>query len=354
VTSDSRRERNEACLLTPPGAGALAVIALRGPRVWSLVSPYFQSKRQPVLRLQPTLTFGTLSAEERGDEIVLRLQGDAAGQYLELQLHGGPGVVAWCMRFMEELGIHHVPWTEWLHDDAERLLPLAMTKKTASFLLDQCGGAFAQRLRDMQSLPDRQSALQQVNDLLSWSSLGLHLVKPWQVLLAGPPNVGKSSLLNALAGYQRAITSETPGTTRDLVSAMVVCDGYPLEFIDSAGLRACDDLLEQAGIERTQSVSEEADVILWLVDESEVTPPPPTLQPTFTIVTKADLPRQHTMVADHSVSAVTGEGVAALLARVKQHLLPVEPPPGQVFPLTLAHVEQLRQLQASLQDTTDN
>lgn len=342
-----------ACLLTPPGAGALAVIALRGPQVWSLVSPYFQSKRLPVLGMQPTLTFGTLSTEQQGDEIVLLLQGDEAEQYLELQLHGGPGVVAWCLRFMEELGIHVVSWTEWLHDDAERLLPLAMTKKTASHLLDQCGGAFHTRLREMEQQPDRLAALQQVNDLLAWSRLGLHLVKPWKVLLAGPPNVGKSSLLNALAGYQRAITSETPGTTRDLVSSVVICDGYPLEFIDSAGLRASNDPFEKAGMERTQAASAEADVILWLVDSCEPNSSP-TLQPTFTIGTKADLPRQYQVAVDHSVSAVTGEGVAALLTMVKQYLLPVEPPPGQPFPLTFAHMEQLRQLQALLQNSAGN
>ena len=333
--------RPQACLLTPPGAGALAVIAVRGSRAWPLLSPYFQPRRQPpVLQSLPTLTFGTLTAEGQGDEIVLLLQGDAHEQYLELQLHGGPGVITWCLRFLEDRGCTIVPWTDWVHDDAERLLPLAMTKRTASILLDQTRGAFAIRLREL----EHEAARHQVYELLTWAHLGLHLVTPWKVLLAGPPNVGKSSLLNALAGYQRAITSATPGTTRDLVSTIVVCDGFPIEFVDSAGLRTSDDPLEQAGMERTHDAVGTADVVLWLVDGATPSIPSPGLNPTFTIGTKADLGHVHRSTTDFIVSAHTGVGVATLLQRVKQHLIPRDPSPGQIMPITPAQVERLRQL----------
>jgi tRNA modification GTPase len=146
----------------------------------------------------------------------------------------------------------------------------------------------------------------------------------FRVVLAGPPNVGKSSLLNALAGYQRAIISSIPGTTRDLLSALVVCDGYPIEFLDSAGLRQSDDPLEQAGMARTQTAGDDADVILWLVDLHEPISSTPGLKPTLTIGTKADLPRLNMAPVDHFVSAQTGEDVAELLQKILRYLVPRE------------------------------
>ena len=79
--------------------------------------------------------------------------------------------------------------------------------------------------------------------------LGLHLARPWQVVVAGPPNVGKSSLINALAGYPRAIVHWAPGTTRDAVTVETVLDGWPVELCDTAGLRTAGDAVERAGIE---------------------------------------------------------------------------------------------------------
>lgn len=346
---EERSPHRVACLLTPPGAGALAVIALRGPDVWPLLAPYFQARRHtPVAGTRPTLTFGTLTADGQGDEIILLLQGDASEQYVELQLHGGPGVVAWCLRFLEQLGCQLVPWNEWLPDKTERLLPHALTKTTASHLLDQCGRALPQRLHALKQLPDRQAALQQVNELLRWASLGLHLVTPWKVLLAGPPNVGKSSLLNALVGYQRAITSSIPGTTRDVISGIVVCDGYPIEFLDSAGLRHSEDPLEQAGMAHTRLAGNDADVVLWLEDLHEPSTSAPVLKPALTIGTKADLPRRNTVPVDHVVSAQSGEGVGQLLQKVLHICMPVKPQPGQLMPISLAQIAELHQLRDEL------
>jgi tRNA modification GTPase len=104
----------------------------------------------------------------------------------------------------------------------------APTLRTAAILLDQYHGAFDRAIRD----PD------QFAELASWASLGRHLVAPWKVAVAGPPNVGKSSLINALAGYQRSVVSETAGTTRDVVTVQVAFDGWPVELADTAGLRA--------------------------------------------------------------------------------------------------------------------
>ena len=79
-------------------------------------------------------------------------------------------------------------------------------------------------------------------------------------------NVGKSSLVNALAGYQRSVVTETPGTTRDVVSASLAIDGWPVELIDTAGQRGVADPLEEQGIARGRLAVAAADLCLWVVD----------------------------------------------------------------------------------------
>jgi tRNA modification GTPase len=94
----------------------------------------------------------------------------------------------------------------------------------------------------------------------------------WMVLLTGPPNVGKSTLLNALAHEERAIVSPTPGTTRDWVDARVVWDGELIRLVDTAGLRTSEELVEREGVRRTVSLTEEADVVVLVIDGSQEWP----------------------------------------------------------------------------------
>ncbi len=89
------------------------------------------------------------------------------------------------------------------------------------------------------------------------------------VAIVGQPNVGKSTLLNALVGRQRAIVSDIPGTTRDELDATVEIEGLPFRFVDTAGLRASDDVIEQEGIKRSRVAAESADIVLLIVDLSE-------------------------------------------------------------------------------------
>lgn len=146
-----------------------------------------------------------------------------------------------------------------------------------------------------------------------------------RVAIAGPPNAGKSSLLNALAGREAAITSEIAGTTRDLVEVPTALAGLPFLLTDTAGLRESDDPVESIGIARAQAALEAADLILWLG--------PPDAAPeggrTIRVHAKADLAPRHPL-ADIAVSVVTGGGVAELtevLLERGRRLLPV---PGEV------------------------
>ncbi|HQR05456.1 MAG TPA: 50S ribosome-binding GTPase [Gemmatales bacterium] len=343
--------RDVVCCLSPAGASAIAVVGLRGPTVWSKLSPYFTStKKQPTLSKVPQTYLGKLQRDGLGDEVILVLTGDETHQEIELQLHGGPGVVTWCLQLAVELGCERIEWPEWIDTDLWKLLPLATTKKTAGMLLDQCLGAFDRTLTALkQPASDRCQRLTEVDELLSWESLGTHLVQPWKIVLAGPPNVGKSSLLNALLGFERAITSSIPGTTRDLVAATVVWDGYPLEFIDTAGLRQQGGSLETAGMDQTRLISKQADLVIWLTDLSERDPVIPTdIQPNMIIGTKSDLPHQNKSLIELNVSAKTGSGLKELLAAVLQKLLPQPPQPGQALPVIPSQVAELHHLRQIL------
>ena len=135
------------------------------------------------------------------------------------------------------------------------------------------------------------------------------------VTIAGPPNVGKSTLLNLLAGRDVAIVSARAGTTRDTIEVHLDLDGYAMRLIDTAGLRATDDPIEQDGIARARARARSADLVLWLHDGSHDTAPDVETRGTvWRVATKADLPHGLDGTADFRVSAKTGQGIDALLA----------------------------------------
>ena len=135
-----------------------------------------------------------------------------------------------------------------------------------------------------------------------------------RVIVAGPPNAGKSSLINAIAGEERAIVTEVPGTTRDHIEVPLSLDGMPIILTDTAGLRATEDTVERIGVERAKSLVERADILLWLGDPADA----PNHDRLVQVHPKADLLGQD-LPAEGSVavSSVTGAGLANLLERVR-------------------------------------
>ncbi len=130
-----------------------------------------------------------------------------------------------------------------------------------------------------------------------------------RIVVAGPPNAGKSSLLNALAQRDAAIVTETPGTTRDALDIALDLGGVPVLVTDTAGLRETDDTIERLGIARTQERLADADLVLWLGTEP---PPAGHARPLWWVATKTDLDPPHETAA-HAISTRTGEGLPELL-----------------------------------------
>ncbi len=169
--------------------------------------------------------------------------------------------------------------------------------------------------------------------LLATSEQGVLVHEGALVVFAGAPNVGKSSLFNALLGEARAIVAEVPGTTRDAIEAVLDLPGWPLRLVDTAGLRDTSDVVERLGIETSERYLSRASVILACVDSKESVHAIDTLRkqsPAAVIVvaTKSDLVAQRSEVtADIAVSAQTGAGLASLLELIEARLAGVRGQP---------------------------
>ena len=179
------------------------------------------------------------------------------------------------------------------------------------------------------------------------------------MVLAGRPNVGKSRLLNALAGYGRAIVDPSPGTTRDVVTVRTALDGWPVELADTAGLRDPEGAIEAAGIALARARQRTADLLIVVLDRSE----PWTADDqallgeankagasTLIVANKADLPAAWDVWGDDvlTISAERGDGIEPLIHTLAQRLVPDPPPAGAGVPFRPAHFRRIDRACAAL------
>jgi tRNA modification GTPase len=159
-----------------------------------------------------------------------------------------------------------------------------------------------------------RAAVQRIDRALATADAALRLREGFTVVIAGPPNVGKSTLMNALAGRDVAITSPIPGTTRDLIEVFLDLRGYPVILVDTAGIRESHDPIEHEGILRARRRATSADLTLWLNDGDGKAPIMGC--PTLAVRTKLDLGQAHAAAPGSpnlAISAKTGAGVDRLL-----------------------------------------
>jgi tRNA modification GTPase len=356
VTAVHNQSATLVALLTPTGTSAIAVLAIQGPSAWVTVRDLFRPVNR-ALAWPPEgidagqFWVGRFGTEASGDEVVLAIKRLAPIPWLEVHCHGGIEVVRWILETLQRRGIEVCSWQELerqitkdpLQVAAMDALAHASTARTAAILLDQCHGAFARVIAATLAALDRgnvDEATQLLRTLARFTTLGRHLMQPWRVAVMGAPNVGKSSLVNALAGYQRSIVASTPGTTRDVVTTLIAVEGWPIELADTAGLREAAETLEGEGIARARSAGEASDLRIWVLDAT-VPPvlPPAFLSPVLLVVNKIDLPSAWNLgeaVGAVRVSALQGEGVPLLCEQLSRSLVPDTPPPGAAVPFTAA------------------
>jgi tRNA modification GTPase len=233
--------------------------------------------------------------------------------------------------------------SEHLMADRERLLNLlARIEAWIDFpdedIQPEVGDGFRSEVSDL---------LKSSAQLLSTAPLGQRLRSGYRLVLAGPPNVGKSSLLNTLLGNNRAIVSPTPGTTRDTVEESIVVAGFPVRLIDTAGLRPSTDPVELEGMARTRAAMDSADLVLALIDRTQLVDPcrqewDRLGNKVLKVLTKADRP-QVSKEDGLLVSSQTGAGLDELRKTITHRLTGnVTAPGSDEIAINARHEDALR------------
>jgi len=301
-----------AAVITPPGEGGVAVIRISGPRSHQIADQLFIcSPPLPSRRPENTFVYGKIQDQGQHLDEGLLLIWRAPRSYtcedvVEFQCHGGSAVASRVLRACLECGARPADPGEFtrraflngridlLQAEAVMDLVRSHSERARAAALQQLEGGLSatfNRLYDElmlvaaqveatldfpedelpESVPvtiraeiNRLSG--EIEELLKTWNEGHVLRDGALVVLSGKPNVGKSTLLNALLGHDRAIVSEIPGTTRDSIEAEYILEGIPLKLVDTAGLRDSGDVIEQAGIRRTLSYLEKADLHVHVID----------------------------------------------------------------------------------------
>ena len=359
---------------TPPGRGGVGIIRLSGPRALALATDVvgqLPPPRQAALR-----TFVDQAGEAIDEGLVLAFpapQSMTGEDVVELQGHGGPVVLDQLLQRLLSLGATLAEPGEFsqrafingrldlTRAEAVADLIAAGSEAAAKAAMRSLRGEFAQRIEslsealttlrvhlesslDFTDEPLEGLALarltEQMAELMSRldatraaAAQGQQLQEGLTVVIAGRPNAGKSSLLNALTGQDAAIVTELAGTTRDILDRHLHIDGLPLRVLDTAGLREGGDVIEQEGVRRAQAAMAKADRII-LVSESGSDDPNlverlPDAVPITYVHNKIDLTGRAAGVdGEHvAVSALTGEGLPALRAHLRGQLAVVSDEP---------------------------
>ena len=278
------------------------------------------------------------------DQVVITIDGPVDAPRVELTCHGSPVIVRWLIqRLLQGNQVQELTWKQWLRLHAEHrlagevdvALADAPTQPMGSLLLIQgqlWQAALERWSHQIQTHP--VSVAEELQAILEQQQWGLHILAPWRVVVAGAVNAGKSSLVNALLGYERSIASPWEGTTRDLVTGRTIVQGWPVELIDTAGLRSqVQHEVEAAGIALTEHALTQADAVLWLIDAAQ--PPwlePPVLHgncPLLVLLNKIDLlgdcatlPMLYQPHPRRAVSVASMQGLEGLLETLLAPLLP--------------------------------
>lgn len=286
----------------------MAILRISGPEAWTAAGRFFRPAKAQRRPQAGRFFFGHLYDEvgrEVDEAILLLFAGPhsyTAEDVAEIQLHGGLAVVEEALRLFLGAGLQAAAPGEFTRrafengridlSQAEAVADLVAAKSAAASRLAvrNLAGGLGDRIRRLRAdlkgvLAGLEAALDfpeevaiapagsvlaalggEVDDLLAGYETGRRIQEGLRAVLLGRPNAGKSSLLNALVGRERAITSSQPGTTRDVIEAELRCEGQLVHLVDTAGLGAGEDPVEAEGQRRALAEAAAADLILWVVE----------------------------------------------------------------------------------------
>jgi tRNA modification GTPase len=354
-------------LSSPPGRAGVAVVRISGPRAGSVIDALASPRPQDrVAALRRIRAPGSGDLLDQALVLWLASPRTETGEDMaEFHLHGGPAIVKAVLAALSALpecrlaepgefarrafenGKIDLAQAEGLADliEAEteaqrrqavaqmggalsvlyegwraRLIEASALTEAAIDFSDEADVA-ADAVARARAIVERLSA--EITAHLDDNNRGEILREGFHVVLAGAPNVGKSSLLNALARREAAIVSEEAGTTRDVIEVRLDLSGYPVIVSDTAGIREPQGAIEREGIRRTFAHARDADLVIWLSDAGvpETASPPPDLKESgekilLAVANKVDLPRARAASGAIPVSAKTGAGIDALTRRL--------------------------------------
>ncbi|RKZ82126.1 MAG: tRNA uridine-5-carboxymethylaminomethyl(34) synthesis GTPase MnmE [Candidatus Parabeggiatoa sp. nov. 1] len=359
-----------AALATPAGRGGIGVIRISGPMAPEIAHTLLGQLPKPRYAVFSDFVATKGELLDQGIALYFPAPHSFTGEdVLELQGHGGPVVMDLLLNAVLKLGARLARPGEFSERaflngkmdlaQAEAIADLidSASAQAARCALRSLQGEFSAHihalvnqliglrsyieagidfvdeeidlLADGQVIETIEKFRKELDAILDKARQGYLLKEGMRIVLVGEPNVGKSSLLNCLAGRDTAIVTPLPGTTRDVVREQIQLDGMPLHITDTAGLRETEDPVEQEGIRRTKRALEEADVVILLLDErhSYDTAPADLLaeMPTLPLIirNKIDKSGHHAGMSADGVlylSAKTGEGIEVLKTCLKEKM----------------------------------
>ena len=356
---------------TPPGVGGVAIVRVSGRDVERVAERMLGRLPLSHKATVSDFTDGNGTVIDRGLALYFAGPQSFTGEsVLEFHAHGGPMIVASLLDAVVSLGARRAEPGEFSKRaylngkldlvQAEAIADLisAGTRQAAQAALRSLSGAFSMAVADLDAsltnlrlhveaaidfpeeeidfLSDRaleeriHACRDQFAELSTSAERGRVLSDGCQIVIAGKPNVGKSSLLNTLAGQDAAIVTPHAGTTRDVLRERVNLDGLAVEFVDTAGLRDDAESIEAEGIRRAQTALKEADVALWVLDatgddssdDDRAAPAALADLPTLIVRNKIDLTDDTPGISRDNestinLSAKTGAGIDSLIAAIK-------------------------------------
>lgn len=403
-----------AAISTPLGEGGISVIRVSGPEAVSGVDRIFRSKTSISDAATHTVHYGHIQnprTKETIDEVLVTImrapRSFTMEDVVEIGCHGGIISVKYVLELVLEQGIRLAEPGEFTKraflngridlSQAEAVIDIIRSKsdRAHKMALKQAEGVLSSQIRqirhelvelmahievnidypehDVEEMTTRfiqdkcQAAISQIDRLLKTAEQGKVIREGIVTAIVGRPNVGKSSLLNALAQENKAIVTDIPGTTRDVIEEYVTINGIPLKLLDTAGIRETSDLVEQIGVEKSRNVLTDADLILLVLnaneqlheDEVELLKQLNDRQ-LLVLINKTDLPRKLDMsklvelVADNRIvemSIQENEGLEALENGISSIFFSGKLESGESAQVSnVRHIHLLKMAKASLEE----
>ena len=354
------------CLLTNSGRGAVAVVGIAGSidHLTQIIDPLFKPvgsrSFQTLVQLTKQVIFYGQWKSTAEDLVVVKTKFG-----LEIHCHGGDAASTAIVDDLVHSGCESVKQQAWrlLHCDrwqaeTETAICAATTTRTASLLLKALQNQTTALAELSAKIAGQQipAAVADIEHALSWADFGISLTTPRSVVFCGHPNVGKSSLVNAIAGFQRAIVNSQAGTTRDVLSQSTAIDGWPIELKDTAGLRVSEDRVEALGIEKAKQEIARSQIrcLVFSCEDNDLTVHRELLQslnPQLVVFNKSDLVPNFQVPTELDfagsvlvVSATDQAGLKSLVSQIADVLAPQLPADKDWFPVSTWQRDQLQSI----------